>query len=260
MNTVYQNLPPVALILAAGLGTRLGQITHDCPKCLVEVNNQSILNRILQSLEDCNVKEIVIVLGYRHEQVQDFLKNLEKPLSIKTVVNQHFGKTGTAISLQMGLTLVPRERDVLLIEGDMVFESELVSRVLAVEHKNLSVLAPYSPKIDTNGSFAKCSSDGYVIGLYHASARPSDFSFENAWKTVNLYLLRAGNWEAVLLPAIDKTLKQSGSTAPLEYAMQIWIETEKFPLMAFDVGVSQWFEIDTPSDLAEAEQLFSCSR
>ncbi|MBW4579577.1 MAG: phosphocholine cytidylyltransferase family protein [Tildeniella nuda ZEHNDER 1965/U140] len=259
MNTVYQNPPPIALILAAGLGTRLGQITHNCPKCLVQVNDQPILSRILQSLEDCGVKEIVIVLGYRHEQVQEFLKNLESTLSIKTVVNQRFAETGTAISLQMGLTLVPRQRDVLVIEGDMVFESELVARVLAVERKNLSVLAPYSPEIDTNGSFAKCSSDGYVIGLYHASARPLDFSFENAWKTVNLYLLREGNWETILLTAIDTTLKRWDSTAPLEYAMQTWIEAGKLPLMAFNVGLSQWFEIDTPSDLAEAERHFICS-
>ena len=260
MNAVYEALPPVGLILAAGLGKRLGTLTHDCPKCLVKVGGQTILSRALKSLKDCGIKEIIVVLGYRQEQVCHFLSDLDSSLYINTVVNQRFAETGTAVSLQMGLTFVPHQRDVVVIEGDVVFDTKILTRLLAVSPNSASVLAPYSPEIDIQGSFAICH-NGSVLSLYHETTRPKGFSFEHAWKTVNLHLVGARDLQTTLLPALDTTLERWGSTVPLEYAIQFWVEGTGYPpLLAVNLVKERWVEVDTPSDLAEAERRFVCSR
>jgi choline kinase len=250
--------PPVALILAAGLGTRLGALTRDRPKCLVPVAGQPILERAIRALRKNGVTHIALVVGYRHQQIRDTLERLQPGLHIDLVVNRQFEHTGTAVSLRLGLEGVAGERDVLLLEGDVVFDHALAARLQEDANTSATLVAGYSADSDFHGSFVLRSPRGRVTHWYHETVRPPGFSVEHAWKTVNLSLIRARDVTDTLLPALHTAIQRSGPRAPLEYAMQAWVESSAAPpIQALEVGELPWFEVDTPEDLQQADRRFA---
>ena len=110
-----------AIILAAGSGLRLGEYTQDIPKTLVDVNGKSILERQISLLKEYGINEIFVVTGYKREK--HVLKNIEY------IFNARYSETEQLTSM-----MVARRKifgDVLIIFGDIIFDSDILKQVLA---------------------------------------------------------------------------------------------------------------------------------
>ena len=110
-----------AIILAAGSGLRLGEYTQDIPKTLVDVNGKSILERQISLLKEYGINEIFVVTGYKREK--HVLKNIEY------IFNARYSETEQLTSM-----MVARGKifgDVLIIFGDIIFDSDILKQVLA---------------------------------------------------------------------------------------------------------------------------------
>ena len=110
-----------AIILAAGSGLRLGESTQDIPKTLVDVNGESILERQISLLKEYGINEIFVVTGYKREK--HVLKNIEY------IFNARYSETEQLTSM-----MVARKKvfgDVLIIFGDIIFDSDILKQVLA---------------------------------------------------------------------------------------------------------------------------------
>ena len=110
-----------AIILAAGSGLRLGEFTQDIPKTLVDVNGESILERQISLLKEYGINEIFVVTGYKREK--HVLKNIEY------IFNAKYSETEQLTSM-----MVARGKifgDVLIIFGDIIFDSDILQQVLA---------------------------------------------------------------------------------------------------------------------------------
>jgi len=120
---------PTAIILCAGRGGRLRPLTDDSPKCLLNPGaGRPILERCLDSLDGAGVGRTIIVTGYRAEMVEDFVRVRGRG-GVRFVRNPDFASTNTAVSLRLALETA--ETDVLVINGDVLFDPGILEDLLA---------------------------------------------------------------------------------------------------------------------------------
>lgn len=117
------------IILAAGQGTRLRPLTDNCPKCMVEVNGKSIIERQLETMYACGIKEsnITIIAGYRNDVLRERFQDTE----IHFIVNNEFETTNMVYSLMCASSLMEPEEDILISYGDIIYNSDTLGRILA---------------------------------------------------------------------------------------------------------------------------------
>jgi NDP-sugar pyrophosphorylase family protein len=247
-----------AVILAAGLGSRLKHNTQATPKCLINVAGQPMLERMIDTLRAFGVPSATIAVGYLDHVIRKFVhdRHAEMPgISITFVNNPLYASTGSVYSLDLALDTVPQEGDVLLIEGDVVLEPALMRQLfdgVRAGHAAATLLAPYEPEL--SGTFALIQDDK-VSAWLHESVRQPDFPLARSFKTVNLTLVRSGAPRQALSAAVKDAISRFGVKAPLEYAMQQLV-ADGMNISAVTTGGLKWFEVDTPEDLAIADAMF----
>ena len=116
-----------ALILAAGVSRRLYPHTYDTPKCLLKVSGKPIINYQLEALEQINIKEIIIIVGYHREILKSHVQESFPNLDFKFIINHHFFETNTAYSLYLGRFEL--NTDILLMNADVVYPIELLEKL-----------------------------------------------------------------------------------------------------------------------------------
>lgn len=125
-----------AVILVAGRGTRLGALTEDTPKCLLKVGNQTILERMLKQLHAGGIKDVVLVVGFKKEKIQEEINRLSLPLNVTYIENKIYDKTNTIYSVWLVKEEV--KKGFILINGDVVAEEYLLREL--IKHPGKSVL------------------------------------------------------------------------------------------------------------------------
>lgn len=244
-----------ALILAAGLGSRLGSNTTAKPKCLVPVSGTPILQRMLDHLVAEGVSSVTIAVGYLSESIRDFVGERYPHLDVRLVVNPDYAATGSVYSLHLAMREFPAGQDILVIEGDVVLAPELLSSLLRNGRHSAdaaTLLARYDPCL--SGTFAQID-QGRVSAWLHETVRTADFPLAQSYKTVNLTYVRQPKAIATLDEAVRYVIERNGARTPLEYAMQHLI-SKGMKIDAVETGAHPWFEVDTPEDLVIADRLF----
>lgn len=119
------------IILAAGQGTRLRPLTDDRPKCMVEVNGKTIIERQLDTMRACGIKEndITIVCGY----CSDVLKEKFAGTDIHFIVNKEFDTTNMVWSLMCAKQLLVSEDDIIISYGDIIYEESVFQKILGAK-------------------------------------------------------------------------------------------------------------------------------
>jgi choline kinase len=239
-----------AIILAAGQGTRLRPLTDHSPKCLVPVHERPMLQYQLEALCDAGIRECVIVIGHRAAQVRDAFGARFQELSITYVENEFFNRTNNIYSLW--LTRHEIHDDVLLLEGDVVFEPGLLSDLLVLPYENTAVVDRFQPPM--NGTVILARGDK-VSSIVLKVDQPADFDYRTALKTVNIYKL---SYEAVkdeLMPVLDDYVSQGFTDHYYEKAISRAVEGGTIRLNVMRTGRRVWAEVDTLEDLIDAEKM-----
>jgi choline kinase len=118
-----------AVLLAAGMSTRLRPLTDLCPKCLLDVGGKSILRRAVENLVAVGVDSLVVVTGYRSEMIRAELARFFPALPVAWIDNARFAETNNAYSLMLAEGAVPGE--FLLLDSDILFPAELIRPLLS---------------------------------------------------------------------------------------------------------------------------------
>ena len=124
----------VALILAAGAGTRLMPLTRETPKCLIDVAGKVLLDREIEVLLDRGLDDIVIATGFGHEKVRRHAERTWPEGNVQLAFNDKYASTNYIYSMWLAGKVI--SDDVLLLHGDLVFDSALLDRLLDSEHAN----------------------------------------------------------------------------------------------------------------------------
>jgi len=130
-----------ALILAAGMGTRLLNNTKDIPKCLVKVGGKPLLSHQINALIANNIKEIIIVVGYKSEKIIEFLdkEKLFKNLEIKIISNEEFQKSNSSYSFWIAKEEIGNQK-YLHLNCDIIFSSNLLKKLIDSNHNEIIVI------------------------------------------------------------------------------------------------------------------------
>ncbi|MBF0352683.1 MAG: aminotransferase class I/II-fold pyridoxal phosphate-dependent enzyme [SAR324 cluster bacterium] len=254
MNPALNSDIPKAIILAAGTGSRLKPFTEHLPKCLTPLNGVPILVNALTQLFTAGVRETIIVVGHLKEKIIDAIGPDFQGMTITYIESDAYARTNNIYSLWLAREYL--HDDILLLEADVFFEGGLLESLLACSGKNALAVDRYQPHM--SGTVVKTKADGTITGLFTKKQQVSGFDYGNAWKTINISLLRKNFLEAMLLPDLEDHIQQGIHGVYYEVLLQKE-QPWKIPgsLVAVPCEQLRWYEIDDEHDRAMAEYLFA---
>lgn len=236
----------VAVILAAGMGSRLMPLTADKPKALVEIDGMPLLGRLLDACSRAGLNEAIVVTGYCAEAIDVWLgAHAPEPMTVATVFNEAFDTLGNAHSLWVAKEAVG-QRGFVKFDGDLVVEHGIVAQLLALA-------APSASCIDTrSGVDAEAMKATIEQGRVTALGKWLEVA-QAAGESIGIEKIGAQDAPRVF-DAIE-TLVQHDGNAYYEDAYHQLLK-QGWALAACDIGAARWSEIDDATDLARARALF----
>ena len=242
-----------AIILAAGMGKRLGEYTKNNTKCMVPVNGVPLIDRVLNQLSSLKLSKVVIVVGYEGQKLIDYIGNEYNGLKIEYIFNSIYDKTNNIYSLALAKDKM-QEDDTLLLESDLIFDDRLFSLVVDNPCPNLALVAKYEAWMD--GTMVQIDDERNIVNFVPKEA----FRHEQAdsyYKTVNIYKLSKEFSANRYVPFLEAYMKAIGNNEYYENVLRILSFLDCKNLKALPITDEKWYEIDDKQDLDIAEALFA---
>ncbi len=234
-----------ALLLAAGTGSRLQPLTDDLPKCLTEVNETTILERLVRGLCEWGFERLVVVVGHLDGCVRDFLDSSPCGLTIQYVHSAKYRTTNNIYSLWAARHAI--QEPFLLLECDLVFDDTLLGKMLEPDRIAVSHILPWM-----NGTTVSLDHSRRVTRFHMGGFQPPNGMVH---KTVNMYSFSRPSWQRVA-----RRLEQHVSAGRVRgYYETVFAEMVADGDLSFEAVLfddQRWYEIDTLEDLHEAERFF----
>ena len=243
-----------AIILAAGMGRRLGELTKENTKCMVPVNGVRLIDRLLSQLSQLRLSRVIIVVGYQGQKLIDYIGHrYDGRLNIVYAENPIYDKTNNIYSLSMVKDQL-QEDDTLLIESDLIFSDRLFSMILENPYPNLALVAKYESWMD--GTMVRLDEDQYIVNFISKEA--FDYAdVDSYFKTVNIYKFSREFLQQQYVPFLDAYTKAVGNNEYYENVLRIISLLNSHNMKALPIGNERWYEIDDKQDLDIAEALFA---
>lgn len=242
-----------AIILAAGMGKRLGEYTESNTKCMVPVNGTKLIDRALLQLSHLSLNRVVIVVGYEGQKLMDYLGDEYNGLKIEYVINPIYDKTNNIYSLALAKEKM-QEDDTLLLESDLIFEEGMLNLLVDTSFPNLALVAKYETWMD--GTMVCIDSEQNIVNFVPKAA----FNYQNVdqyFKTVNIYKFSKDFTRTKYVPFLEAYSKSVGNNEYYENVLRIITFLNSHDLKALPIGNLKWYEIDDKQDLDIAEALFA---
>ena len=243
-----------AIILAAGMGRRLGELTKENTKCMVPVNGVRLIDRLLGQLSLLSLNRVIIVVGYQGQKLMDYLGHrYDDKLKIEFAENPIYDKTNNIYSLSIVKDKL-QEDDTLLIESDLIFSDRLFPMLLDNPYPNLALVAKYESWMD--GTMVRLDEDQHIVNFI--SKKAFDYAdVDSYYKTVNIYKLSREFLQHKYVPFLDAYTKAVGNNEYYENVLRIISMLDSHNMKALPIGHEKWYEIDDKQDLDIAEAIFA---
>jgi len=242
-----------ALILAAGVGSRLGKHTKDNPKCMLEINGVSLINSALEKLNSVGIKKLILVVGYKKDNLIQHVGYKYKDIDIEYVENPIYDQTNNIYSLYLAKDKLEQD-DTILLESDLIFEERILQNLLDDERRSLAVVDKYQSWMD--GTAVSLGSDDSILNFFTKET----FQFQNVneyYKTVNIYKFSKDFSQKAYIPFLEAYSKAMGDNEYYESVLRVITILEGQELRAMRLNGEKWYEIDDVQDKHNAEIIFS---
>ena len=243
-----------AIILAAGMGKRLGEYTKENTKCMVPVNGVRLIDRLLGQLSGLGLNRVVIVVGYEGKKLMDHIgSRYNGKLNIEFITNPIYDRTNNIYSLSLAKKELC-EDDTILLESDLIFDDGLLKLVLDNPLPNLALVSKYETWND--GTMVKLDEDNNIISFITKDAFQYSET-DSYYKTVNVYKFSKEFSRTKYVPFLEAYSTAVGNNEYYENVLRILSFLNSHDLKALPVTNEKWYEIDDKQDLDIAEALFA---
>ena len=242
-----------AIILAAGMGKRLGEYTHDNTKCMLEVNGVRLIDRALECLNGIGVSRVVLVVGYKGQNVKDYVGSNYKGTPIVYVDNPAYDKTNNIYSLYLAKDYM-LEDDTILLESDIIYDPAIVKKLLDDDFPNIALVDKYESWMD--GTVVTIDENSRITRFIDKN----HFEFEeikNYYKTVNIYKFSKDFSAKYYVPFLAAYSIALGNNEYYEQVLRVILHLHDAPLKALPLSGETWYEIDDVQDLDIASGMFA---
>ena len=242
-----------AIILAAGMGKRLKELTKDNTKCMVKVDGVTLIDRMLHQIERQDVSRIIIVTGYEGEKLREYIGTLGIRTPIEYIHNPIYDKTNNIYSLALAKEWLCWE-DTLLFESDIIFEDAALDALVQDERDTLALVDRYEPWMD--GTCVRINEKDEIVSFI--PGKQFDFSHtERCYKTVNIYKFSRHFSEAYYVPFLVAYRAALGENEYYEQVLRVIAMLDEPVIKVKRLNGQRWYEIDDKQDLDIAESMFA---
>ena len=242
-----------AIILAAGMGRRLKELTQNNTKCMVKVNGVTLIERLLGQLEKQELSRIVIVVGYEGKKLMDYIATLDVKTPIVYVENNIYNKTNNIYSLALAKDYLCEE-DTLLFESDLIFEDAVIDAIVSDPRPSLALVDKYESWMD--GTCVTLNEQdeikAFVPGKHFDFSRKDEY-----YKTVNIYKFDKSFSQTHYVPFLEAYCTALGRNEYYEQVLRIITMLDEPVIQAKRLNGEKWYEIDDIQDLDIATSMFS---
>lgn len=241
-----------AIILAAGMGRRLGELTEDNTKCMLEVNGVRLIDRTLACLKDVGISRLILVVGYKAQNVINHVGNDYKGMEIIYIENPKYDKTNNIYSLYLAKDYL-LEEDTLLLESDLIYESSVIKQIVNNDYPNLALVDKYESWMD--GTVVTLSAENKIKNFISKNF----FSYSDIdkyYKTVNIYKFSKTFSATLYVPFLEAYSQALGNNEYYEQVLRVIALLDDAPLKALPLNGGKWYEIDDIQDLDIASSMF----
>lgn len=243
-----------ALILAAGMGKRLGKYTEDRTKCMVEVAGKTLLQRAAESMRQAGITDCILVVGYQAERLVKYAANEIEGIRFEFVYNRDYAATNNIYSMYLAREQLARD-DTVLIESDLIVEPALLENLVKTPEPNVVAVAKYEQWMD--GTVALLDEEGHVQDFIDKQ----NFHYDQAdsyYKTVNIYKFSREFIREQYLPFLEAYIKAYGTNQYYESILKAIAHIDRARLKAYVLPEDlPWYEIDDAQDLDIANTIFA---
>lgn len=241
-----------AIILAAGMGRRLGELTGDNTKCMLEVNGVRLIDRALECLKKVGVSKLILVVGYKAQNVINYVGNSYKGIEIIYIENPIYDRTNNIYSLYLAKDYL-LAGDTLLLESDLIYETSVVKQIVENDYPNLALVDKYESWMD--GTVVTLNEENKIknfISKKHFSYSDID----KYYKTVNIYKFSKEFSTTHYVPFLTAYSHALGNNEYYEQVLRVITLLDDSPLKALPLNGEKWYEIDDIQDLDIASSMF----
>lgn len=245
-----------AIILAAGMGKRLKELTRDNTKCMVKVNGVSLIDRMLHQIQRQSVNRIIIVVGYKGEKLKEYIETLGIETPITYIDNPIYDKTNNIYSLSLASEYLC-EDDTLLFESDLIFEDSALDTLVSDPRGTLALVDKYESWM--SGTCIKIDDKDRITEFVPGNRLRFEETGEY-YKTVNIYKFSREFSNKYYVPFLDAYQKALGENEYYEEVLRVITMLDEPVIRAKRLNGQKWYEIDDIQDLDIATTLFTTNQ
>lgn len=243
-----------AIILAAGMGKRLGEYTKDNTKCMLPVNGERLIDRTLTMLSHFDIRRVIIVVGYQGQNLINHIGDrYQSTLNIQFINNPIYDKTNNIYSLSLAEKEM-QEDDTILLESDLIYEESIIKMLIDNPYPNLALVAKWESWMD--GTVVQIDDDNNILNFVPGKLFNYD-AIDSYYKTINIYKFSKDFSTKRYIPFLNAYCQAWGNNEYYEQVLRVLTFVNGSDLKALPIKNQKWYEIDDVQDLDIAETLFS---
>lgn len=229
-------------------------LTTSRHKTLLEISpDQTILARILDSLTAAGLTDVVVVTGYRRDEVVNFLTKNYPDVNFTFVHNERYDETNNIHSVALAFESVDFTSGVILIESDLIYEDSLITNLIDDTRPNVALLDKYRPGMD--GTVVRMDNESLIVDVIPGSRQGDDFDFRDSYKTLNIYKFSPDFCKMTFAPLVKFYSQYINDNCYYELILGMLIAMGHAAVHGSVVESGTWAEVDDPVDLSNARFL-----
>lgn len=236
-------------MLAAGMGSRLSQKDENyLPKCLLRFEGESLLERHIEILKLHNISKLILVVGYRSDDIRAELSKIDKTGFVQTVMNPKY-RNGTMVSLSCAINTMRSGSEILFMDADVLYHSSLIHRLVSsTQTSHILYDTEFEPGDEP---VMLCLNQGKIVEFKKNANIACDHIGE--WPGFVKWSSVAANQIADI---VERRIVQGQLEQPCEDAFREYmLSSEKENIYCDDITGLPWIEIDFPEDLERAHRV-----